>query len=398
MTYKTLDDLELAGRRVLIRVDLNTPIKAGVVSDDTRVRAILPTIQDVLAKGGRPLLLSHFGRPKGQVVPEMSLNIVLPALQALIDNPVVFVSDCVGPIADEVIERAPKDAVILMENTRFHAGEERNSEDFAAALARMGDVYVNDAFSAAHRAHASTEGIAHLLPSAAGRLMERELTALQSALGRPERPVVAVVGGAKVSTKLALLGNLLIKTDQIIIGGGMANTFLAAKGMPVGRSLCEREMTATAREIMYRADEANCEIVLPTDIVVTRDFAANAAHEIVPADACPDDAMILDAGPDATADIASRFEGAKTLVWNGPLGAFELEPFNTATDAAALKAAELTEAGSLLTVAGGGDTVAALNASGAAERFSYVSTAGGAFLEWLEGKILPGVAALQPSD
>ncbi|MEM9043456.1 MAG: phosphoglycerate kinase [Pseudomonadota bacterium] len=395
MTYKTLDDLDLAGRRVLIRVDLNTPIKNGAVSDDTRVKAVIPTIKDVLAKGGRPLLLSHFGRPKGEVVPNMSLKVVMPVLQELLENPVVFVSDCIGPIVDNLIETAADDAVILMENTRFHAGEERNDPSFAANLARIGDVYVNDAFSAAHRAHASTEGIAHLLPSAAGRLMARELSALQSALGRPERPVIAIVGGAKVSTKLALLGNLLMKTDQIIIGGGMANTFLAAKGLSVGKSLCEREMTATAREIMYRADEANCEIVLPSDIVVARDFAANAEHEVVPADACPDDAMILDAGPDAVADISARFEAAKTLVWNGPLGAFELEPFNAATDATALKAAELTEAGTLLTVAGGGDTVAALNASGAAPHFSYVSTAGGAFLEWLEGKTLPGVAALQ---
>ncbi|MEM8793385.1 MAG: phosphoglycerate kinase [Pseudomonadota bacterium] len=398
MDYKTLDDLDMAGRRVLIRVDLNTPVKDGEVSDDTRLRAILPTVTDVLAKGGRPILLSHFGRPKGEVVPDLSLKIVLLALRALIDNPVVFVSECTGPIVDELIERAPEDAVILMENVRFYEGEEQNDKGFAASLARIADLYVNDAFSAAHRAHASTEAIAHLLPAAAGRLMEKELSALESALGKPERPVIAVVGGAKVSTKLTLLGNLLTKTDQIIIGGGMANTFLAAKGLPVGTSLCEHDLTATAREIMSRAVEAGCEIVLPSDIVVTREFAADAAHEVLAADACPGDAMILDAGPETIADIAARFETAKTVVWNGPLGAFEIPPFDAATNAAALKAAELTEAGLLLTVAGGGDTVAALNASGATARFSYVSTAGGAFLEWLEGKTLPGVAALNSSS
>ncbi|MBY8975631.1 phosphoglycerate kinase [Rhodobacteraceae bacterium NNCM2] len=394
MTFRTLDDLDLNNKRVLVRVDINTPVKDGVVTDDTRIRAIVPTIKDIIAKGGKPILLGHFGRPKGEVRQEMSLKITQDTLQELCDTPVQFVSDCVGPIADDVIERSDQDHVVLLENTRFHPGEEANDPDFAAAMARLGDVYVNDAFSAAHRAHASTEGLAHLLPSAAGRLMEKELNALQKALGKPEHPVIAVVGGAKVSTKLDLLGNLIAKVDQIVIGGGMANTFLAAKGIDVGKSLCEHDLADTAREIMARAEAASCELVLPIDVVIAREFAANVPCETVPATECPSDAMILDAGPESVADISARFEAAKTVVWNGPLGAFEIEPFNAATNAAAQKAAELTNAGSLLTVAGGGDTVAALNAAGAASHFSYVSTAGGAFLEWLEGKTLPGVAAL----
>lgn len=395
MTYSTIDDLDLGGKRVLIRVDVNAPMKDGVVTDATRLRAIAPTVRDVLAKGGKPVLLAHFGRPKGKVDPALSLGLIAPALAEAIGVPVEFAPATIGPNAAAAIGALQPGAALLLENTRFYPEEEANDPGFAAALAALGDVYVNDAFSAAHRAHASTEGVARLLPSAAGRLMEAELRALEAALTDPARPVVAVVGGAKVSTKLELLGNLSRRVDQIVIGGGMANTFLAAQGVGVGRSLCEHDLADTARRIIDEAAKARCEIVLPLDIVVAREFKAGAPSETLAVDACPEDAMILDAGPKTIADIARRFEAAKTLVWNGPLGAFEIEPFNRATDAAARKAAELTAAGRLLSVAGGGDTVAALNASGSAERFTYVSTAGGAFLEWLEGKTLPGVAALE---
>lgn len=396
MDFRTLDDLDLADRRVLIRVDLNAPVSGGRVTDDTRLRAVAPTIRDVIAAGGRPILLAHFGRPKGKPVPEMSLAQIREALEAAIGVPVDFCPASIGDEAEAAAKAARPGRALLMENTRFHAGEEANDPDFAAALTRLGDVYVNDAFSAAHRAHASTEGLARLLPAAAGRLMQAELEALGRALETPARPVIAVVGGAKVSTKIELLETLAAKVDQIVIGGGMANTFLAAKGAPVGKSLCEHDLLDTARGIIEAAAREGCEIVLPMDVVVAREFKAGAASETVAAEACPDDAMILDAGPETVADIEARFDAAKTVVWNGPLGAFEIEPFNAATDAAARHAAALTEAGSLLTVAGGGDTVAALNASGAAAKFSYVSTAGGAFLEWLEGKTLPGVAALAP--
>ena len=395
MTHKTLDDLDLAGRRVLVRVDINVPVQGGRVSDDTRIRAIVPTVRDILAQGGRPVLLAHFGRPKGKVVAELSLAVTLPALTAALGVAVRFAADCIGAEAEAAAGALPPGEVLLCENTRFHPGEEANDPGFGQALARLGEVYVNDAFSAAHRSHASTEGLAHLLPSAAGRLMQAELEALAGALTDPERPLIAVIGGAKVSTKLELLGNLIARVDQIIIGGGMANTFLAAQGIDVGKSLCEHDLAGTARAIMARAEAAGCELVLPRDVVVAREFKAGAASAVVAADACPADAMILDIGPASVEDIKARFARAKTVVWNGPLGAFEIEPFNAATDAAALAAADLTEAGRLLSVAGGGDTVAALNASGAAARFSYVSTAGGAFLEWLEGKTLPGVAALE---
>jgi phosphoglycerate kinase len=391
MTWKTLDDMDLKGKRVLTRVDVNVPVEDGRVTDATRIERIVPTIADILAKGGSPVLLAHFGRPKGEPDPTMSLRIVLPALEAALGRKVVFAE---APDRAFVDAQAP-DAVILVENTRFHPGEEKNDPDLAARFAALGDVYVNDAFSAAHRAHASTEGVAHLLPSCAGRLMEAELRALEAALTTPDRPVVAVVGGAKVSTKLDLLGNLVRKVNVLVIGGGMANTFLAAKGIDVGRSLAEHEMTGTAREILSLADEVACEILLPVDVVVAGEFKAGAEARVVPADECPRDAMILDAGPESVARIARAFEHAKTLVWNGPLGAFEIEPFDAATNAAANRAAELTAEGRLVSVAGGGDTVAALNKAGAAERFTYVSTAGGAFLEWLEGKTLPGVAALQ---
>ena len=316
-------------------------------------------------------------------------------MEATIGHPVVFCEETVGDKTKAAIAALPAGSVLLLENTRFNAGETANDADFAASLADLGDIYCNDAFSTAHRAHASTEGIARQLPSCAGRLMQAELSALEAALSKPEHPVVAVVGGAKVSTKLDLLGNLIPKVDQIVIGGGMANTFLAAQGIDVGKSLCEHDLADTARDIMARAKAANCELILPVDVVVAWEFAANTKSETVAADACPADAMILDAGPQSVEEVGKVFAAAKTLVWNGPLGAFEIAPFNIATDAAALKAAELTRAGSLRSVAGGGDTVAALNNSGAAKDFSYISTAGGAFLEWLEGKTLPGVAALE---
>ncbi len=393
--FKTLDDLDLNGKRVLVRVDINVPVQDGRVTDDTRIRSIVPTVRDILAKGGKPILLAHMGRPKGKVVPELSVAMLRGPLETAIGAPVLFAGND-GQSVDAAVSRALEPGkVLLLENVRFHVGEEKNNADYARDLATLGDIFVNDAFSAAHRAHASTEGIAHLMPSAAGRLMEAELTALEKALSSPERPVVAVVGGAKVSTKLDLLGNLIKKVDQIVIGGGMANTFLAALGKPVGKSLCEHDLADTARAVITAAKEQGCEIVLPVDVVVAREFKAHAANETVPADQCPADAMILDAGPKTVALIADRFASAKTIVWNGPLGAFELEPFNAATNAAARKAAELAQSGKVLAVAGGGDTVAALNAAGVAGKFTYVSTAGGAFLEWLEGKTLPGVAALK---
>ncbi len=395
MAWKTLDDMDLTGKVVLTRVDINVPIEAGRVADATRIERIVPTVKDITAKGGKAVLLAHFDRPKGKFVPEMSLRIVLPALEEALGRPVAFAEDCIGEKAEAAVAALPEGGVLLLENTRFHKGEEANDPEFAAALAALGNVYCNDAFSAAHRAHASTEALARLLPACAGRLMQSELEALQKALGNPARPVVAVVGGAKVSTKLELLGNLLAKVDTLVIGGGMANTFLAAEGIDVGKSLCEHDLVATAREIRAKADATGCTLLLPRDVVVAREFRAGADSETVAASACPPDAMILDAGPEAIEAICSVFSGARTLVWNGPLGAFEIPPFNAATDAAARKAAELTRAGTLLSVAGGGDTVAALNASGSAESFSYVSTAGGAFLEWLEGKTLPGVAALE---
>lgn len=394
MGWKTLDDIDVAGKAVLVRVDINVPVENGRVTDATRIERIKPTIDDILSMGGKPVLLAHFGRPKGKPNPEMSLRLVQPKLEEVIGRPVLFIE---RPDRS-AIDAAAADAVILVENTRFTPMETANDPKMAAFLATLGDVYVNDAFSAAHRAHASTEGVARLLPAAAGRLMQAELSALETALGSPKRPVVAVVGGAKVSTKIELLANLVRKVDQLVIGGGMANTFLAAQGFEIGTSLAERDMLDTAREILTRADEAACEIVLPVDVVVAREFKANAPHETVAADACPDDAMILDAGPRTVARITEVFAAAETLIWNGPLGAFELEPFDAATVSAARSAASLTDAGKLISVAGGGDTVAALNQAGVADRFSYVSTAGGAFLEWMEGKDLPGVAALIQSD
>ncbi|WP_299420081.1 phosphoglycerate kinase [uncultured Shimia sp.] len=394
MAWKTLDEMQLSGKNVLTRVDINVPVADGQVTDTTRIDRIVPTVRDILASGGKPILLAHFGRPKGERVPEMSLQQLVPALEAAFGTKMMFAADCVGPAAEAAVNALAEGDVLLLENTRYHAGETKNDADLTAAMAKLGDVFCNDAFSAAHRAHSSTCGLAHALPACAGRLMQAELSALESALADPVLPVTAVVGGAKVSTKLELLGNLVSKVDNIVIGGGMANTFLAAQGIDVGKSLAEHDMTDTASEILAKAKAAGCAIVLPTDVVVAREFAANAANETVAADACPADAMILDAGPATVAKVAEVFEASKTLIWNGPMGAFEIEPFNAATDAAALQAAALTKAGKLVSVAGGGDTVAALNASGAAADFSYISTAGGAFLEWMEGKELPGVAAL----
>lgn len=395
MSWKTLDDLTLADKTVLTRVDINVPVENGRVTDSSRIDRIVPTVLDILAAGGRPVLLAHFGRPKGQVVAELSLRHLLPELQKAFGVPVIFADNCIGAAAVSAVAGQKTGEVLLLENTRFHSGETENDPEFAAALAGLGDIYINDAFSAAHRAHASTEGIARLLPNAAGRLMAAELLALEAALGRPQRPVVAVVGGAKVSSKLQLLGNLARKVEYLVIGGGMANTFLAAQGHNVGKSLAEHEMTGTARNILTAAGEAGCEIILPVDLVVTKEFKANAPHRTVSVQNCADDEMILDAGPETVVQVKEMFEKCKTLIWNGPLGAFELEPFDAATNAAASCAAALTDAGKLTSVAGGGDTVAALNKSGAAQHFTYISTAGGAFLEWMEGKTLPGVAALE---
>ncbi|MBW6417703.1 phosphoglycerate kinase [Celeribacter sp. PS-C1] len=394
MAWKTLDDMELAGKVVLTRVDINVPVADGKVTDATRIERIKPTIDDILEKGGKPVLLAHFGRPKGQVVPEMSLGLIKDAVAEVLGVPVTFASDCIGGPAKEAVANLGAGEVLLLENTRFHEGETKNDGQFAASLAALGDVYVNDAFSAAHRAHGSTEGVAKLLPACAGRLMQAELSALEAALATPDRPVVAVVGGAKVSTKLDLLGNLVRKVDYLIIGGGMANTFLAAEGVDVGKSLCEHDLADTAREIIKKADEAGCEIVLPVDVVIAREFKANAENEVVPVTECPADAMIFDAGPKSVERIGEIIEGAKTLIMNGPLGVFELEPFGKGTFAMIDKIAEQTKAGALVSVAGGGDTVASINASGHGEDFTYISTAGGAFLEWMEGKELPGVVAL----
>ncbi len=395
MGWKTLDDMDLNGKRVLVRVDINVPVRDGIVSDATRIERIAPTVNDILAKGGTPVLVAHFGRPKGKVVLDMSLRLTLKPLEAALGHSVAFVETLEAAEIHTEEERSAE--VILLENIRFYPGEEANDPAFAARLASLADVYCNDAFSAAHRAHASTEGVARLLPSCAGRLMQAELEALEAALSKPVRPVVAVVGGAKVSTKLELLGNLVAKVDHLVIGGGMANTFLAAQGIDVGKSLCEHDMAETARQILAKAKTAGCEIVLPSDVVVAAEFKANAENQTVAANACPADMMILDAGPDSVARISAILDTARTLIWNGPLGAFEIDPFNAATNAAARKAADQSKAGKLTSVAGGGDTVAALNQAGASDDFTYISTAGGAFLEWMEGKELPGVAALVAS-
>ena len=390
MEWKTLDEMDLMGKRVLTRVDINVPTENGIVSDTTRIDRIVPTVQHILQAGGTPILIAHFGRPKGKQVPGMSLSVTIPALEAALGMPVKFTT---LDGARETIAFA-KNQVVLIENIRFEPGEEQNDPALAKQLAELGDVYCNDAFSVAHRAHASTEALARLRPACAGRLLAEELGALHAALSTPQRPVVAVVGGAKVSSKLDLLSNLVGQVDHLVIGGGMANTFLAALGNEVGKSLCEHDLADTARDILAAAEKLGCEIILPSDVVVARSFAAHVDYETVGADACPSDAMILDAGDETVARIGACFAQAHTVIWNGPLGAFELEPFDRATNAAAQAAATLTKLGRLISVAGGGDTVAALNHAGAARDFTYISTAGGAFLEWMEGKDLPGVAAL----
>jgi phosphoglycerate kinase len=394
-SFKTLDDLhDITGKRVLVRVDLNVPVSDGKVTDATRIERVAPTIRELADKGAKVILLAHFGRPKGGPDPEFSLGIIQSAVEAVLDRRVHFASDCIGEAAAEAIAAMENGGILLLENTRFHKGEEKNEPDFVKALAANGDIFVNDAFSAAHRAHASTEGLAHILPAYAGRTMQAELEALEKGLGNPTRPVVAIVGGAKVSTKIDLLKNLVQKVDALVIGGGMANTFLAAQGIDVGKSLCEHDLADTAREIMAEAAKSGCDIVLPVDGVVAREFKAGAANEIVAVKSIPADAMMLDVGPESVAAVNAWIGKANTLVWNGPLGAFEIEPFDKATVSAARHAAEETKAGKLVSVAGGGDTVSALNHAGVADDFTYVSTAGGAFLEWMEGKPLPGVDVL----
>jgi len=397
-SFKTLDDLpdDLTGKKVLVRVDLNVPMDGAKVTDDTRLRAMLPTVLELGDKGAIVLLLSHFGRPKGEIRPDMSTAQLVRPLAELSGRSVRFIEDCQGPQAELGIGTMLAGNIGILENTRFHAGEEKNDPQLAKGMAALGDYYVNDAFSVSHRAHASTEGVAHLLPSFAGRAMEAELTALEKALGNPEHPVAAVVGGAKVSTKLAVLGNLVGKVDHLIIGGGMANTFLAARGVDVGKSLAEKDLIGEAESIFERAEPAGCTIHLPYDVVVAKEFAPNPpslrtcnVHEVAA------DEMILDVGPAAVEALADALKTCRTLVWNGPLGAFETPPFDTATVALAKTAAALTQDGSLISVAGGGDTVAALNQAGVADDFTFVSTAGGAFLEWMEGRTLPGVAALE---
>jgi phosphoglycerate kinase len=394
--FRTLDDIGNAkGKRVLVRVDLNVPVADGKISDFTRIERIMPTLTELSDKGAKVILLAHFGRPKDGPDPVFSLDPIANAVSAMIGRPVAFAADCIGKEAADAVAAMKDGDILLLENTRFHKGEEKNDPAFAKQLAANGDIYVNDAFSAAHRAHASTEGLAHLLPAYAGRTMEAELQALEKGLGNPARPVVAIVGGAKVSTKLDLLMNLVKKVDALVIGGGMANTFLAARGESVGKSLCEHDLADTAKQIMIEAASAGCAIILPSDGVVAREFKAGAANETVAIDAVPDDAMILDVGPKTVEAVNQWIDRAATLVWNGPLGAFEIEPFDAATVAAARHAAERTSEGKLISVAGGGDTVSALNHAGAADDFTYVSTAGGAFLEWMEGKDLPGVDVLK---
>ena len=392
---RTIDDLQVAGQRVLVRADLNTPMDKGRVTDSTRLDRTAPTLIELANNGARVIVMSHFGRPKGRVVDELSLRPVAAALSASLGRPVAFTTDSIGAEAKKTVAAMKDGDIALLENLRFHAGETENNLAFAEKLAAHGDAYVNDAFSCAHRAHASTEAVARLLPAAAGRLMQEELVALGNALEAPRRPLAAVVGGAKVSTKMEVLGNLTGKVDLLIIGGGMANTFLHAQGVNVGKSLCETEMADSALEIMAAAAGGGCEIILPRDAVVAREFKTGAASETVPVDAIPIDAMMLDVGPASVAEVSARLEECKTLVWNGPFGAFEIPPFDAGTNAVAQAAARLTKNGTLLTVAGGGDTVAALVHAGVDGDFSYVSTAGGAFLEWLEGRSLPGVAVLK---
>ncbi len=393
--FRTLDDADLSGKRVLLRVDLNVPTENGRVTDATRIERVASTIEEIADKGGKVILLAHFGRPKGGPDEANSLRPVAAAVAAIVKRPVAFASDCIGKVASDAIARMKNGDILLLENTRFYKGEEKNDPAHVAELAKLGDVYVNDAFSAAHRAHASTEGVAHKLPAFCGRAMQAELEALTIALGTPQRPVAAIVGGAKVSTKLELLGNLIKKVDILIIGGGMANTFLFAEGKAVGKSLCEREMAEKAREILAAAKTAKCRIVLPVDAMVAKELKPHVHARVVDVDHVADDEMILDIGPKSVVAIEEVLGQIKTLVWNGPFGAFETPPFEAATFAIAKTAGFLTRDGKLKAIAGGGDTVAALNEAGVAGQFTYVSAAGGAFLEWMEGKALPGVEALR---
>ena len=393
--FRTLDDVSFQGKRVLLRVDLNVPMEDGKVTDKTRIERVAGTIREIAGKGGRVVLLAHFGRPKGKRVESESLAPVAEAVAKVLDRKVAFAEDCIGAAAKQAVDALDDGEIVLLENTRFHAGEEKNDPEFAKALAENGDLYVNDAFSAAHRAHASTEGIARLLPACAGRAMQKELEALTRGLEKPTRPLCAIVGGAKVSTKIDLLENLVGKVDKLVIGGGMANTFLHAKGVAIGKSLAERDLAETARKIMARAQETGCEIVLPVDAAVAKEFKAGAASNVHMIDTIPEDGMILDLGPASVERVKAAISDSRTIVWNGPLGAFEIKPFDKGTVDAARYAARRTEAKAIVTVAGGGDTVAALNHAGVADEFTYVSTAGGAFLEWLEGKVLPGVEALR---
>jgi len=393
-TFRTIDDLDVTGKRVLVRADLNVPMKDGIVTDTSRIDRQAPTIRDLAARGARVIVCSHFDRPKGKVVPSMSLAPVAAPLAKAVGRPVAFASDCIGKVAEDAVAKLKAGDVLLLENTRFHAGEEKNDPEMAKELAKLADIYVNDAFSSAHRAHASTEAVAHLLPSAAGRSMQAELTHLQKALDDPERPVMAVIGGAKVSTKIALLENLVKRVETLVIGGAMANTFLAAEGKDVGKSLYEKDHLETARRVIALANESGAAILLPTDVVVAKEFKAGAATRTVAVDKVAPDDMILDVGPATVEEFGTFLHNTRTLVWNGPLGAFETPPFDKGTVAAAKLVAARTKAGQLLSVAGGGDTVSALNKAGVTGDFSYVSTAGGAFLEWMEGLELPGVEAL----
>jgi len=393
-TFRAIDDLDVTGKRVLVRADLNVPMKDGIVTDTSRIDRQAPTIRDLAARGARVIVCSHFDRPKGKVVPSMSLGPVAAPLAKAVGRPVAFASDCIGKVAEDAVAKLKAGDVLLLENTRFHAGEEKNDPEMAKELAKLADIYVNDAFSSAHRAHASTEAVAHLLPSAAGRSMQAELTHLQKALDDPERPVMAVIGGAKVSTKIALLENLVKRVETLVIGGAMANTFLAAEGKDVGKSLYEKDHLETARRVIALANESGAAILLPTDVVVAKEFKAGAASRTVAVDKVAPDDMILDVGPATVEEFGTFLHNTRTLVWNGPLGAFETPPFDKGTVAAAKLVAARTKAGQLLSVAGGGDTVSALNKAGVTGDFSYVSTAGGAFLEWMEGLELPGVEAL----
>ena len=397
MGFRTLDDMDASGRRVLVRVDFNVPVEDGRITDDTRLRAALTTIQELRAKGARVILISHFDRPKGRRVESMSLKPVVEPLSKLLGAPVAFADDCIGPQARDAVARLGDGEVLLLENLRFHPGEELNDPAFVRDLASLGDLYVDDAFSTAHRAHASTEGITHLLPAYAGRAMQTELEHLEKALGSPERPVMGIVGGAKVSTKLDLLENLVGKLQRLAIGGGMANTFLYAQGHEVGASLCEKDLADTAREILEKAKALSCEIILPSDMIVARKLQSYAPHRTAELDHIAADESIFDVGPKSLKRVLDGIAASRTLVWNGPLGVFEVPPFDKGTAAAARKAAKLAKAGKLVAVGGGGDTVAALHMAGVAEDFTFVSTAGGAFLEWMEGKTLPGVAALDDS-